>query len=161
MEIENEILNWRTVDESLSLSGQPNERQFETLAASGVSHVINLGLHEHKDALEDQTRTCRKFGLAYAYIPVDFENPTEEDFAKFVSAIDELKGMRVHVHCIYNARVTAFVYRMAKERGEPSPVIAFDLMESIWRPGGVWAKFIGKPSDVSLPNRYAGYDYVL
>ena len=33
------------------------------------------------------------------------------------------------------------------------------MMDSIWRPGGVWAKFIGKDADIDQPNRYLGYEY--
>jgi len=32
-------------------------------------------------------------------------------------------------------------------------------MDSIWRPGGIWAKFISKPEDENQKNRYAGFDY--
>jgi len=32
-------------------------------------------------------------------------------------------------------------------------------MDSIWRPGGVWARFIGNEDAQEKPNQYAGYEY--
>ena len=96
--------------------------------------------------------------MRYIYIPVDFEAPTEDDFAAFCAAMAQLGDRPVHVHCIYNARVSAFFYRYALagfgDAGE-----AFVRMDSIWRPGGVWAAFTGNLADRDLANRYAGDDY--
>ena len=70
-----------------------------------------------------------------------------------------VSGRGTKVHCIYNARVSAFFYRYASEGRGGDQAAALALMDSIWRPGGVWADFIGKPADSNLPNRYAGDDY--
>lgn len=91
--------------------------------------------------------------MAYIYIHVNFETPTEADFAAFQNALDDTARTQRHVHCIYNARVSAFFHRLDKSAA------SFALMEGIWRPGGVWAGFIGKDTDISLPNRYRGEDY--
>lgn len=63
------------------------------------------------------------------------------------------------MHCIFNARVTAFFYRYAKEGRGGNPAEAFTLMDSVWRPGGVWARFIGDAAAMDLPHRFAGKDY--
>ena len=65
----------------------------------------------------------------------------------------------VHVHCIVNARVTAFFYRYQTEFMGRSEADARALMDSVWRPGGVWAAFIGDAAAVALPIRYAKRDY--
>jgi protein tyrosine phosphatase (PTP) superfamily phosphohydrolase (DUF442 family) len=154
-----EILNWRELNAQISLSGQPTEAQLALLRDAGVRQIINLGPHSNKGALPDEAGSVAGLGMRYVYIPVDFDNPTGQDFADFCGALEAAQGARVHVHCIYNARVSAFFYRYAQAgKGVPEPE-ARALMESIWFPGGVWAAFIGRADEVAKPHRYAGYDY--
>lgn len=154
-----DILNWRRRDDRTTLSGQPTEVQFEAIRDLGVGRVINLGPYDNEGALADEPGTLAALGIEYTYIPVDFENPTQDDFDAFCAALDDAGPSAVHVHCIYNARVTAFFYRYAKEGRGGDITEAADMMDSIWRPGGVWATFIGKPEDAGKPNRYLGYEY--
>jgi protein tyrosine phosphatase (PTP) superfamily phosphohydrolase (DUF442 family) len=159
LEMQSDIINWRHWDERISLSGQPTEAQLGAIRDFGVARIINLGPHSNKGALQDEAGTVADLGMAYVYIPVDFENPTEADYIAFCAAVAEVPTSLVHVHCIYNARVSAFFYRHAMEGRGGDPEAAFALMDGIWRPGGVWAQFIDKPEDIALPNRYKGYDY--
>lgn len=156
-----DILNWRRWSDQITLSGQPTEDQLRGLRDAGVTHVINLGPHDNNGALPDEPASVSALGMSYIYIPVDFENPTDQDFAAFCQAMDRCAGQVLHVHCIYNARVSAFFYRYASERRGGDPNAAFALMDGIWRPGGVWAEFIGDLDAVPLKNRYAGEDYDL
>lgn len=154
-----EILNYRRWTGTVSLSGQPTEAQFADLAAQGVTHVINLGPHDNDGALEDEPGCLAALGVGYTYIPVDFEAPSDENYRDFLDAYAQHSGERLHVHCIYNARVSAFVMRFAQEGRGGDPADAAKLMESIWRPGGVWAKFLGDETRAAMPNQYAGYEY--
>lgn len=154
-----DVLNWRRVSERISSSGQPTEAQLAAIKALGVKQIINLGPHDNDGALDDEARTVAGLGMEYIYIPVDFENPTEADFAAFSVALDRAQGQAIHVHCIYNARVSAFFYRYAASGKGGDVAEAFARMDGIWRPGGVWSKFIDKPEDAGLPNRYAGDEY--
>lgn len=154
-----EILNWRRLDSKISLSGQPTETQLSEIKDLGVTHIVNLGPHTNKGALDDEAGTVASLGMTYVYIPVDFENPTEDDFTKFCAALESLEGQPIHVHCIYNARVSAFFYRYAQSHKGRFETDTFALMDGIWRPGGVWAQFIGNEQATDQPNRYAGYDY--
>jgi protein tyrosine phosphatase (PTP) superfamily phosphohydrolase (DUF442 family) len=154
-----DVLNWRRLTSRITLSGQPTEAQLSDIKELGVTRIINLGPHSNKGALPDEAGTVAALGMEYVYIPVDFENPTDKDFATFCEAIERANGQTIHVHCIYNARVTAFFYRHAKEGRGGLESDAFALMDGIWRPGGVWAKFVGKPEESAKPNRYAGYEY--
>ncbi|WP_434053974.1 MAG: hypothetical protein RDA78_03480 [Roseibium sp.] len=36
---------------------------------------------------------------------------------------------------------------------------AFEITDSIWKPGADWAHFLGDPGALDQPNRYAGEDY--
>ena len=154
-----DILNWREWDARISLSGQPTEDQLALLAENGVREILNLGPHTNDGALEDEPGTVAALGMNYRYIPVDFENPTEADWEAFCAEMEDIGQARVHVHCIYNARVSAFFYRYAREGRGGDIDAAFALMDGIWRPGGVWARFIGKEENTGLPNTYKGYEY--
>jgi len=153
-----DVINWRRLSDRITTSGQPTETQLAGVKALGITQVINLGPHTNDGALGDEPGTVARLGLNYTYIPVDFDAPTQADYDAFCEALERFQDDKIHVHCIYNARVSAFFYRYAKS----SPFIDVDMaeiMEGIWRPGGVWADFVDKPSDNQQPNRYAGYDY--
>lgn len=154
-----EVLNWRRLNSRITLSGQPTEAQLAKIKDLGVTRIINLGPQTNKGALPDEAGAVADLDMVYVYIPVDFENPTVDDFDKFCQAIERADGETIHVHCIYNARVTAFFYRYAKMGKGGIESRAFAMMDGIWRPGGVWATFVGKPEDSEKPNRYAGYEY--
>jgi|SRR5580704_14277875 uncharacterized protein (TIGR01244 family) len=102
------IYNWRRLDDRITISGQPTEPQLADIHALGVRHIINLGLHSHEKALPDEAASVSRLGMTYIHIPVDFQKPTDGDFDQFCSAIEQLKEVPVHVHCIANYRVSAF-----------------------------------------------------
>lgn len=138
-----EIYNWRRLDDRITTSGQPSEAQLATLRALGIRHVINLGLHTHEKALPDEAGVLAALGVNYIHIPVEFDNPTDEDFAQFCKAMAMMGAQPVHVHCIANLRVTAFLYRWQRDICGIDDNQARALMDSVWQPGGVWAAFIG------------------
>lgn len=152
------ITNWRRLDGRVTTSGQPSEAQFAAVAGLGVAHVVNLALHDHPRALPDEAASIAALGMRYTHIPVDFAAPTEADFAAFVAAMAAADDAAVHVHCIVNARVTAFVYRWQRDSGR-DVATARAMLDSVWRPGGVWADFIGDPAARDRPHAYAGRDY--
>lgn len=159
MENLDEVLNWRRLDGNVTTSGQPTEAQLSKIRDLGVSDIINLGPHSSKGSLEDEAASVTALGMNYAYIPVDFKDPTEEDFSRFCETIDGMKDRKIHVHCIFNARVSAFMYRYAKSSADGSEHEAFAIMDSIWKPGGVWARFIGNSGSNEEKHRYWGLDY--
>jgi protein tyrosine phosphatase (PTP) superfamily phosphohydrolase (DUF442 family) len=108
----------------------------------GVGHVVNLGLHSHEKALPDEAASVAALGMTYTHIPVDFQNPTQADFDRFCETMAALKDVPVHVHCIANYRVSAFLYRYRRDvLGMDEAVIRADLGR-LWQPEGVWAAFI-------------------
>jgi protein tyrosine phosphatase (PTP) superfamily phosphohydrolase (DUF442 family) len=80
--------------------------------------------------------------LAYIHIPVDFQNPTEQDFQQFCAVMERLKDVPVHVHCIANARVSAFFYRFRRDVLGMDEVQARAEMEAVWQPKDVWVEFV-------------------
>ncbi|WP_090058789.1 hypothetical protein [Celeribacter neptunius] len=78
-----DILNWRLWSAHITLSGQPDRAQISALAASGVSHVLNLALPDQASALAGEAQLVEEAGMRYTNIPVAFEAPTEQDFDRF------------------------------------------------------------------------------
>jgi len=136
------IYNWRRLDCRITTSGQPTEAQLAEIHALGIRHIVNLGLHTHEKALPDEAASVRRLGMTYIHIPVDFQNPTDRDFEKFCSVMEQLKDVPVHVHCIANARVSAFFYRYRRDVLGMDEARARADMEEVWRPKGVWAEFV-------------------
>lgn len=146
---------WRRLDGCITTSGQPTADELETLSNLGVDHVINLALHTHERALPDEARIVTALGMTYTHIPVAFDAPTEDDFDQFCEAMSDCAGSTIHIHCIVNARVSAFLYRYRRDVLGIDEHQARQEMESVWQPGGVWAAFIGDTDAVDLPHRPA------
>jgi uncharacterized protein (TIGR01244 family) len=138
------IYNWRRLDDRITTSGQPTEAQLADIHALGVRHIINLGLHSHEKALPDEAASVSRLGMTYIHIPVDFQSPTDGDFARFCSAMEQFKDVPVHVHCIANYRVSAFFYRYRRDVIGTDAAQARTDMEQVWQPEGVWAAFVGR-----------------
>lgn len=136
------IFNFRRLDDRITTSGQPSEAQIAALAADGVGTVINLGLHSHERALPDEAASVAAAGMRYVHIPIPFDAPGEDHFAAFGEAMAAAAGEKVHVHCIMNMRVTAFVDRWTREHGGDAAA-ARAMVDSVWQPGGAWAAIIG------------------
>ncbi len=146
--------NWLRIDARLTTSGQPSEEQLAQLRSLGVEHVINLALHTHEQALPDEAASVAALGMSYVHIPVEFGAPTEQDFDGFCAAVRVIGEGTVHVHCIVNARVSAFVYRYRRDVLGMDEAQARGALEMIWQPGGVWATFIGDDAGVDLPHSF-------
>ncbi|MGI4877251.1 MAG: hypothetical protein ACRYG4_07175, partial [Janthinobacterium lividum] len=97
--------------------------------------------------------------MTYTHIPVDFDNPTEDDFDRFCAVMTAAADTPVHVHCIVNARVTAFVYRWQRDVLGAGEGEARTMMDSVWRPGGIWAEFLGDEAGAARESAFAGRDY--
>ncbi len=144
---------WRRLNAQITTSGQPTEEQLAEISGLGVAYVINLALHDHERALPDESGSVAALGMTYVHIPVIFDAPTEDDFRRFCEAMEKVGDAKVHVHCIVNARVSAFLFRWRRDVMGVDEAAARADMEAIWRPGGVWARFIGDEASVALPHR--------
>lgn len=87
-----DIINWRRVDGQITTSGQPTEAQLADIQNLGVTHIVNLGPHTNKGALADEPASVAALGMTYVFIPVDFENPTQDNFDQFQSILADLAG---------------------------------------------------------------------
>jgi uncharacterized protein (TIGR01244 family) len=136
------IYHWRRLDGRITTSGQPSEAELAEIAALGVRHVINLGLHSHPKALPDEAASVAALGMRYIHIPVDFQNPTEADFQTFCTAMETSRSAPVHVHCIANYRVSAFFFRYRRDVLGMAAEQALTDLDAVWTPDETWQAFI-------------------
>lgn len=151
-----EIYHFAQVNERLATAGQPQKEQFVAIKEAGFELIINLadGTSEH-DVPEEES-IARDLGMDYHNIPVDWENPTEDDLYQFFDLMDANKEKSIFVHCIANFRVSAFtmLYRVIRLGVPLDEAKAFK--ETIWKPEyayPVWDALIEKTLD-----KHAGGD---
>lgn len=127
-----DIRNWQRRPDGITTSGKLEPQDPARLAAIGIRHVINLADDDHPEALKDEAELLCAEGMEYTHIPVPFDAPTHEHVEAMRTAI-ESGPQPVHVHCIANYRVTAFLYLLDRERGTPESE-AHARMAEIWDP---------------------------
>lgn len=140
-----DIYNFRPIEAKLSTSGQPTEAQLKAVAAGDYEVIINLALHNHpRYSLPDEPGLVKKLGMEYVHIPVQFDDPQEEDLLVFMAAMEKYKHNKLLVHCAANMRVTAFLglYRVIKQGMTEDE--AFAPMRSVWQPDKIWSLFISE-----------------
>ena len=140
------ICNYLNIESLFATSGQPDERQFELIREAGFETVVNLAPESVlENSLIDEASLLAGLGLEYIHIPVDFKNPTQDDFDNFVRSVQERAHKKIWVHCAANMRVSAFVYKYrCSVLGEEEAVAKSDL-DRIWEPFGVWKSFLWGP----------------
>ena len=138
------ILNQHQNTENICSSGQPSKEQIREIASQGYEVVLNLAMPEHDDSIENEGSIVTSLGMTYIHIPVPFEAPTEDHFETFSGYMNTLRDKKVWVHCIVNARVSAFLYRHLQKEYGFSPEEASSPILKTWLPSMdvIWKEFI-------------------
>jgi protein tyrosine phosphatase (PTP) superfamily phosphohydrolase (DUF442 family) len=141
-----EIFNYLKVNDRLSTAGQPTEEQLRDLAADGFTAIINLAPVNPPYTPEDEAGLVKSLGMAYHYIPVDWNNPTDADFAAFEAAMRATAGDKLLIHCAANFRVTAFYSLYAEKNLGWSAEQAEALRAQIWAGSDypIWEAFVAR-----------------
>jgi protein tyrosine phosphatase (PTP) superfamily phosphohydrolase (DUF442 family) len=138
------IYNYLVINETITTSGQPSESQFSLIRDAGYTSVINLTPHNADNALKNEDELVKNLSLNYINIPVDFKNPTNDDFIKFVESMKNSSKEKTWVHCAANMRVSAFIYKYRHEVLNEDNDLAKQDLEKIWQPYGIWKDFLFK-----------------
>ena len=135
--------NQLRINERIATSGQPTEAQFYLIRDAGYATVINLAPQSVlENSLKTEAELLEELGMHYVYIPVNFKQPTEQDFAEFVTAMQATAEQPVWVHCAANMRVSAFMYRYRCTVLGEDQQAARETLQQIWEPVSVWKRFI-------------------
>ena len=105
--------------------------------------VINLAPTEPGRSLAGEADLVGAMGMDYVHIPVDWANPTVQDFAAFEQALSQLGERKALIHCIANFRVTAFYALHALKHLGWGVTEAGTLHASVWQGHDhpVWERF--------------------
>jgi protein tyrosine phosphatase (PTP) superfamily phosphohydrolase (DUF442 family) len=138
----NQILNFVPISETIATAGQPTIEQFMDIKKAGYQTIVNLALDTSTHAIPNEQEIVETQGMQYVHIPVAWEEPTQEDFDRFVSTIDSHRDQKVFVHCAMNMRVSAFVYLYRRIHESLSDAQAKQDLHRIWIPNDTWQVFI-------------------
>lgn len=137
-----EIYNYLKLSNSVATGGQPIEAQFSLIKEAGYQVVVNLARPDSPKALPNEQAIVESLGMRYAPIPVDWENPTIEDVARFFSVMEAIADQPMFVHCAANMRVSAFMYLYRLIHEGMSDEQAKSDLQKIWTPNDTWQAFI-------------------
>ena len=103
-------LNFFQSTDRIATSGQPGRAQFAEIAGLGYRAVVNLAMTNSDHAIADEGAIVTGLGMNYFHVPVPFDHPGKEHLRTFIGVMRALRGEKVWVHCVVNARVSAFMY---------------------------------------------------
>jgi len=146
-----DIYNFRSFGDKLATAGQPTEAQLRLIREAGFDSVINLALPTSDNAIANEGSLVTGMGMTYVHIPVNFKQPTSQDFRAFCGAMHGLEGRSVFVHCAANMRVSAFMYLYRVMFKDVPASEARRELNSIWEPDEVWSKFIEQQLEGNRP----------
>jgi protein tyrosine phosphatase (PTP) superfamily phosphohydrolase (DUF442 family) len=141
------VFNFEQVTEWLGTSGQPSADEFQSIAEAGYDAVINLALPTSDNAIPNEGSLVTGYGMRYFHLPVKMEEPTLDDLRTFFGLMRALEGKKVWVHCVVNARVSAFVYHYLRFEKGLDDAAARTRLLTRWEPqmDRVWRDFLAIP----------------
>lgn len=136
-----QITNFVELTDDVGTSGQPSADQFAAIAEAGYASVINLALPTSDHAIANEGSIVTGLGMRYVHIPVHFDAPTMEDLRAFIGIMQVLEGSRIWVHCVVNARVSAFMYlylhhvcKLSQDQSRSRILAKWEpRMDDVWR----------------------------
>jgi protein tyrosine phosphatase (PTP) superfamily phosphohydrolase (DUF442 family) len=131
-------VNFVAIDDRLHTAGQPGEAALAGLGSRGYDLVVNLAPPSVSIASEGDILAAS--GVRYVNIPVDWRNPTMEDFATFSQSLAASGDGRVLVHCQMNMRASMFTFLHRVTHDGVDPDEAFEFVQAVWTPNEQWAE---------------------
>ena len=131
-----------TISPTIVTSGQPTAAALSRLAGQGFKAVIYLAPPTVSDAVAGEGDIVRRQGLEFVNIPIQFGEPTDADFERFVAAMNRFRDRKVLVHCQINMRASTmtFLYRVTQAHEPPEQ--AYQAVARIWSPEGPWKRLL-------------------
>jgi sulfide:quinone oxidoreductase len=105
------------IDTQVYAAGQLHDADFAELARQGVKTIVNNrpdGEEPGQPTAGHGAEVAAKHGMAYHYIPVGREGPTEQAVNQMAAVLKDSTGPMV-AHCRSGAR-SSNIYAMAKAR---------------------------------------------
>jgi protein tyrosine phosphatase (PTP) superfamily phosphohydrolase (DUF442 family) len=133
------LVHWRPGFDS---AAQPDKDWLGKVKEMKYDVVVNLAPPQSQGSIGNEGGIVGAQGVTYVNIPVNFQNPTAEDFRFFSEVMKANAGRRVFVHCQANLRGSSFsfLYRVIHENADTREALA--KLQGIWNPDPAWHKFI-------------------
>ena len=138
-------INLKRYSESFASAGQLHDRHIPFIEKENYSLVVYLAF----DSSEDKSRLgidklIQGTGARYVQIPVDWFQPTLEDYNRFVGTVTANTERNVLVHCQMNFRASAFSFLYRVLESDEDFEKAKEDMISVWTPDTTWTTFINE-----------------
>jgi sulfide:quinone oxidoreductase len=153
-------MEFKNLDNNLTVSGQISEADIEALAARGVKHLIcNRPDGEGSDQpnFSELTAKAESLGMTCHYLPVVSGRVTDEDAASFGKIVEQSDGP-IHAFCRSGMRCTT-LWALANGSSKPLSDIVKQARAIGYDMTGVAARIGG--SDNSDSATLATYDVVI
>jgi protein tyrosine phosphatase (PTP) superfamily phosphohydrolase (DUF442 family) len=117
--------NYAKIDETVSRSAQPMIDDFQWLKENEqVTDVINFRTMFEPKVDFSESYVVEKLGMKYHSIPSKTKEPSEENIAKFLKIVNDVKEKKgkVHIHCKAGADRTgmySYIYKAINNIGNP------------------------------------------
>jgi len=134
------INNFHFVSKDLASAGAIELDSYQYIQQYGFKHVINLIPGEQSK----ERNHVKSKGISYQQIEVDWNEPSLQDFERFVELMKSYKGDNVFVHCQLNMRASTFVYLYRVTHLGIDKDIAEKDLTLIWQPNKTWQSFMDK-----------------
>jgi protein tyrosine phosphatase (PTP) superfamily phosphohydrolase (DUF442 family) len=126
----------------LVTSGQPSAEALARLGQQGFQAVVYLAPLTLPDAVKDEPEILARQHIEFVNIPIAFGKPTAQDFEQVAATLDRWKDKKVLVHCEVNMRASSMVFLYRTLRLKEKPEVAYEAVEKVWSPRGVWRELI-------------------
>lgn len=106
--------------------------------------MIYLAPFNVHDAVPDEAQILRRQSIPFVFLQIPFNQPTAEDLQRFVTAMNQFADRNVLVHCQVTMRASSMVFLYRTIINKEDPYLAFQSLEKVWVPDGVWLQFMQK-----------------
>ena len=92
-------MNQREIVKGITIAGQPNADDIQTLRDQGFRTIVNLRLPDDQGILEDEEHIVESSGLNYAAIPISPKTIDDIAVMRFSQAVSSTDSQPALVHC--------------------------------------------------------------
>jgi len=138
--------NFRQNTALITSSGEVTAASLQRLSALGYQLVINLLPDSSEYALRNEKEIIEPQDILYIHIPVDFADPTENNYHAFYQAMSSNNDKKIHIHCAANYRASAFYAIYNVENNNWSVQQGKEFIAGIWDVSlyPAWQMFLAK-----------------
>lgn len=102
-----DITNFLRINKQICTGGQPTMDDLARMKSEGVKAIVNLRRPSEYDAATEEAK-AHQLGLRYLNIPVNGQDPKDEQADEFLKFLADAHNRPAFIHCASANRVGAF-----------------------------------------------------